>query len=103
MQLKGLSNLKLWWPFCSAELNHLLNFGRGYQEEQFCDNILNLGQCFRSKCLLKNFLSGAVVTLPVQWSRTIYANLKISIMAEYSCGVRTSGSGDGRTDNRRLR
>ena len=25
--------LKLWWPFCSAELNSLSNFGIGYYEE----------------------------------------------------------------------
>ena len=55
-------------------------FGRGYQEEQFCDIILNLGQWFRSRCLLKDFLSGALVTLPVQWSRSIYAILKMNIM-----------------------
>ena len=41
-----ISNLELWRPFCSAERNHLSNFGRGYQEEQFCEIILNLDQIF---------------------------------------------------------
>ena len=59
MQFKGLSYLELWQPFCSAEHNHLCNFGRRYQEEQFCEIILNLGQWFR-RCLLKKFLSGAL-------------------------------------------
>ena len=27
--------------FCSAERNYLYNFGRGYQEEQFCKIYLN--------------------------------------------------------------
>ena len=34
-------------PFC--------NFGRGYQEEQFCEIILNLDHLFR-RCRLKIFL-----------------------------------------------
>ena len=41
----------LWLPFCSAERNHLCNFGR---EEQFCEIILNLDQWFRRRCHLKD-------------------------------------------------
>ena len=44
MSFKGISYLEFWQAFCSAECNHLCNFGRGYQEEQLCENILNLGQ-----------------------------------------------------------
>ena len=62
MLFKGISYLELWQPFCSAERNHLCNFGRGYQEEQICEIILNLGQWFM-RCLLKDFLSGALATL----------------------------------------
>ena len=62
MPFEGISYLELWQPFCSAERNHLCNFGRGYQEKQFCEIILNLGQWFR-RCLLKDFLSGALTTL----------------------------------------
>ena len=54
---KGISYLDIWQPFCSAECNHLCNFGRGYYEEQFCKITLNLGQWFRSRCCLKDFLS----------------------------------------------
>ena len=43
----NISYLELWQPFCSAEWNHLCNFGRGYHEEQFCKIISNLDQCFR--------------------------------------------------------
>ena len=50
----------LWPPFCSAERNHLCNFGRG---EQFCEIILNLDQWFRRRCHLKDFLSGALAAL----------------------------------------
>ena len=63
MPFKCISYLELWQPFCSGEHNHLCNFGRGYQEEQFSANILNLGQWFRRRCRLKYFLSGALGTL----------------------------------------
>ena len=56
MPLKDISYLELWLPFCSVEWNHLCNFGRGYQEEQFCEIILNLDKWFRRRCLLKIFL-----------------------------------------------
>ena len=59
---KDNSYLELWWPFCSAVQNHFCNFGRGYQEEQFCEIILNLDQWFR-RCHLKDFLSGALAAL----------------------------------------
>ena len=62
MPFKGISYLELCKPFCSTERNHLCNFGRGYQEEQSCEIILNLGQWFR-RCRLKDFLSGALATL----------------------------------------
>ena len=42
MSFKDISYLELWQPFCNAERNYLCNFGRGYQEEQFCEIILNL-------------------------------------------------------------
>ena len=62
MLFKDISYLELWQPFYSAERNHFCNFGRAYQEEQFCEIILNLGQWLR-RCLLKDFLYGALATL----------------------------------------
>ena len=62
MPFKGISHLELWQPFCSVDRNHLCNFGRVYQEEQFCEIILNLGQWFRRRYILKDFLSGAPAT-----------------------------------------
>ena len=62
MLFKDISYLELRQPFCSAEQNHLCNFGRGCYEEQFCEIILNLGQWFR-RCRLKDLLSGALVAL----------------------------------------
>ena len=50
MLFKGISYLELWWPFCSAEQNHLCSLGRGYYEQQFCEIILNLDQWFSRKC-----------------------------------------------------
>ena len=63
MLFKGISYLELWQPFGSAKRDHLCNFGRENPEEQFCEIILNLGQWFRRRCCLKDFLSGALVTL----------------------------------------
>ena len=63
MLLKENSYLELWWPFCSGECNHLCNFGRGYQEDQFSEIILNLDQWFRRRCHLKDFLSVALAAL----------------------------------------
>ena len=55
MLFKDISYLELWWPFCSAERNHLCNFGRGYHRDQFCEIILNLDQWFRC-CFKFRFL-----------------------------------------------
>ena len=56
MLFKGISYLELCQPpFCSAEQNHLCNFGIGSYEEKFCEIILNLGQWFRI-CCFKDFL-----------------------------------------------
>ena len=59
---KDISYLELWQPFCSADQNHLCNFGRGCYEEQFCETILNLGQWVK-RCPLKYFLSRALAAL----------------------------------------
>ena len=39
MSFKDISYLELWLPYCNVERNYLCNFGRGYQEEQFCEII----------------------------------------------------------------
>ena len=39
MPFKDISYLELWWPFCSVAQNHFGNFGRGHNEEQFCEII----------------------------------------------------------------
>ena len=61
--LKDISYLELWQLFCSAEQNHLCNFGRGCYEEQLCEIIMNLGQWVKKRCRLKDFLSGALAAL----------------------------------------
>ena len=80
MPFKGISYMELWQPFCSVEFDHLCNFSRGYQEEQICEIILNLGQGFRRRCLLKDFLSGALATLLFSGALIMYAILKEGIM-----------------------
>ena len=84
MPFKGISYLELWLPFCSAERNHLCNFGRGYQEEQFCEIILNLDQWFRRRYNLNIFLIWCSGGPFVQQSRTICANLVEGIMKNNS-------------------
>ena len=62
MPYKDISYLELWWPFCSVAQNHFGNFGRGHNEEQFYEIILNMDQWF-GKCYLKYFLSGTLAAL----------------------------------------
>ena len=57
----------------------MCGFVRGYNEEQFCEIILNLGQWFRRRCQLKDFLSGALAALLFSGAN-IYAILKEGIM-----------------------
>ena len=42
---KDISYLELWQSLCSADRNHLCNFGRRRHEEQFCEVILNWTSC----------------------------------------------------------
>ena len=70
MSFKYISYPELWRPFCSAEQNHLCNFGRGYQEEQICEIILNLEQ-WLTRCLLRIFLIWSYGGPFVQQNRTI--------------------------------
>ena len=72
-------------------------FGRTHHEEQLCEIILNLGQWFRRRCRLKDFLSGALAAPLTWWSQTIYAILKDGITGKKYVklyGIRTSGSKD---------
>ena len=75
MPFNDISYLELWRPVCSAEGNHLCNFGRGYYERKFCEIILNLYHLFRRRCLLMIFHIWKSVGLYVPWSRTISAIL----------------------------
>ena len=56
MEFKDISYLELWQPLCSAEWNHLCDFGGRYHEEQFCEIILNLDQWFRGKPVSRYFI-----------------------------------------------
>ena len=84
MHFKDISYLELWGPFCSAELNHLCNFGRKHHEEQFCEIILNLDQWFKRRCCLKIFLIWSSGCPFVQRSGTICAILVEGIMRNNS-------------------
>ena len=84
MPLKSISYLELWQPFCSAERFHLGNFGRRYQEEQFCEIILNLvsgsGDVF-----LKDFLSRAGPSCSVEPNHL--CNFERGHNGEHSCEI----------------
>ena len=69
---------------CSADLNHLWNFGRRHHEDQFCEIILNLNERFRRKCLLKVFLICSSGSSFVQQSGTVCANMVEGIMRNNS-------------------
>ena len=84
MSFKDISYLELWQPLCSADRNNLLNFGRRYHEEQFCEIILNLDQWFRKKCRLKVILIWISGSPFVQRSVTICAILVKGIMRNNS-------------------
>ena len=43
MSLKVISYLELWQPHCPANQNHLCNFGRRHNEEQFCEISFEFG------------------------------------------------------------
>ena len=98
MPFKDIFYLELWRPFCSVQRNHLCTFGRGYQEEQFCEIILNLDQWFRRRCLLKTFLIWRSGGPFVQRSTTIATcNFGRGHYEEQFCylfRIWASGSGD---------
>ena len=78
MHFKDISYLDFWRPFCSAEWNHLCNFGRGHYEEQFFVINLQFGPMVQEEMAFKRFLIWSSGGPPVQ-SRTIYAILKEGI------------------------
>ena len=90
--------LELWWPFCSAERNHMCNFGRRHHYEQYCEIILNLDQWFKRRWRLKIFLFWSSGSPFVQRSGSICAILVEGIMRNNSvnlCWIWASGSGGG--------
>ena len=87
MPFKDISYLELWRPFCSVEQNHLCNFDRRHQEEQFCEIILNLDQGFKRRCYLKIFLIWSSCGPFVQRSGTICAILVEGIMRNNSLNL----------------
>ena len=56
MPFKDISYISLWLSFWSVERNYLGNFGRGHNEEHFCEIILNLDHWLRGEMLFKIFL-----------------------------------------------
>ena len=105
MSFKEISYLGLWLPFCSAERNHLCNFGRGHYEERSCEFILNLCQRFR-KMSFKIFLIWSSGGPPVQWSGSNYAILKQGIMGNIHVKlyeIWTGGSGGNVVSRKILR
>ena len=84
MSFKDSSYLELCRPFCYAERNHLCNLSSGYHEEQFCEIILNLDECYRRRCVLKIFLIWSSGGPYVKRSRNICALLVECMMRNNS-------------------
>ena len=87
MPLKDNSYLELWQPFCSSEQNNFCNIGRGYQEDQFCEIILNSDQWFRRRCILNIFLIWSSGGPFVQRSRNICVIVVEGIMRNNSMNL----------------
>ena len=84
MSLKDIIYLKLWQLHSLVEQNHLCNFGRRHNEEQFCEIILNLDLWYRRRCRLKIFLIWSSGSPFIQPSWTICAILVEDIMRNNS-------------------
>ena len=80
VSFKDISYLELWQPFCSAEQNHLCNFGRGYQEKPILYNHFEFAPVVQEEMSFKRFLIWSSGSPPVPWSRTICAILKEGVM-----------------------
>ena len=64
MLFKDVSSLELWWPFCSAELYHLCNFGTVFYEEKNRRKYYEFGPVVKEEMSFKVFfLSGALAAL----------------------------------------
>ena len=81
-----ISYLELWPPFCSAERNHLCNFGWGYQEEQLCELFFEFGSVNQQEMPFKYFLSGALAA-PCSVERNHLCNYERGRHGEHSCEV----------------
>ena len=81
MSYKGISYLELWRPFCSAESNHLCNFGRRHHEEQFCE-IIEFGPVVQEEMSFKVILYLTLWWPLLQWSGTFCAILVEGILQE---------------------
>ena len=91
-----ISYLELWQPFCSAERNHLWNFGRRYHEEQFCE-LFWICTTVVQEMSFTRFLIWSSGGPHVQRSETVCAILVEGIMWNNSVKlfwICTSGSGD---------
>ena len=73
-----------------------VQFSEGHYQEEFCESILNLNQCFRRRCLLIIILIWSSGSPFVQQSETIYAilveGIKRNNFVKLVC-IWTSGSG----------
>ena len=62
-----------------------VQFGRGHYKELFCEFISNLGQWIRSRCRLKEFLSGALAALLFSGAEPFVQKFGRGHHEEHSC------------------
>ena len=63
MTCKDIYNLELCQPLFFSSAEPFLQFCRGYEEEQFCEIILNLDQWFRRRCHLNDSVCEVLAAL----------------------------------------
>ena len=80
MPFKGISYLELWQAFVQQSVSICAISVKNIMRNNFGEINLNLGQWFRSRCHLKDFLSVALDALLFSGVKTHYAILKEGIM-----------------------
>ena len=86
MSFKDISYLELWRPFVQRSGIICSFFCRGLYEKQFYEFISNLGQWFRRRSRLKDFLSGALVALVFSGADP-FMQIERGHHGEHSCEV----------------
>ena len=87
ISFEDISYLELCRLFCSAKLDHLCNFIRGYHKKQFREIILKFGPVVQEEISFIRFLIWISGGPGVHWSETIYAIVGRWRYGQHSCEI----------------